>query len=295
MTKSNGADGISAKMLKTTVGSFTPAVTKLFNMSIQSGKLPNEWKHALVTPIPKPDNKSDPANYRPIFLLSILSKLLEKQIHIHLLKHLQEQSGISNSQWGFTNAKSTLLTAVQTWHQILENGADVCAIFFDIKKAFDSVPHVSLINKLTALNLNPYLLQWIVDYLSNRYQYIGVNGKTSTSSRVLSGVPQGSVLGPLLFLIYINDLTNVELNDGNLLLYADDILLYHPIYCLNNYGHIQQNIDKIYTWSEVNLLQFKPAKCKYNIVVSRKRNPLLPVPRLYINFTVYTKYARVVS
>ena len=99
------------------------------------------------------------------------------------------------------------------------------------------------------------------------------------------GVPQGSVLGPLIFLIYINDLTNVELNDGNLLRYADDILLYHPIYCLDDYGHIQQNIDKIYTWSEVNLLQFYTAKCKY-IVVSRKRSPLLPVPGLYVNGTV---------
>ena len=115
-----------------------------------------------------------------------------------------------------------------------------------------------------------------------------MNGKTSTSSRVLSGVPQGSVLGPLLFLIYINDLTNVELNDGKLLLYADDILLCHPIYCLDDYGHIQQNIDKICTWSEVNLLQFNPAKCKY-IVVSRKRNPLLPGSGLYINGTALLK------
>ena len=100
-------------------------------MSIKSGKLPNEWKLALVTPIPKPGNKSDPANYRPISLLSIFSKLLEN-IHIHLLKHLQEQSDISNSQWGFTKKKvrtGALLTAVQTWHQILENGVDVCVIF----------------------------------------------------------------------------------------------------------------------------------------------------------------------
>ena len=134
-------------------------------------------------------------------------------------------------------------------------------VLFFFFKAFDSVPHVSLISKLIALNLNPHLLQWIVNYLSNRQQYIGVNGKTSTTSQVMSGVPQGSVLGPLLFLMYINDITSVELNDGNLLLYADDILLYHPIYCLDDYVHLQQNIDKLYMWSEVNLLQFNPAKC----------------------------------
>ena len=141
---------------------------------------------------------------------------------------------------------------------------------------------MSLISKLAALNLNPHLLQWIVNYLSNHQQYIGVNGKTSTTSQVMSGVPQGSILGPLLFLIYINDIKNVELNDGNLLLYADDILLYHPICCLDDYVHLQQNIDKLYIWSEVNLLRFNPAKCKY-IVISRKRNPLLPVRGLNIN------------
>ena len=123
---------------------------------------------------------------------------------------------------------------------------------------------MSLISKLTALNLNPHLLQRIVNYLSNRQQYIGVNGKTSTTSQVMLGVLQGSVLGPHLFLIYIDDITNVELNDGNLLLYADDILLYHPIYCLDDYVHLQQKIDKLYLWSEVNLLQFNSVEetCK---------------------------------
>ena len=88
----------------------------------------------------------------------------------------------------------------------------------------------------------------------------------------MSGVPQGSVLGPLLFLIYINDITNVELNDGNLLLYADDVLFYHPIYCLNDYVHLQQNIDILYMWFEVNLLQFNPAKCKLLLFPGKATN-----------------------
>ena len=95
------------------------------------------------------------------------------------------------------------------------------------------------------------------------------------------GAPQRTLVGMLLFLIFINDITNVELNDGNLLLYADDILFYHPIYGFDDYMHLQWNIDKLYMWSEVNLLQFNPAKCEY-IVVFRKKNPLLPIPGLYI-------------
>ena len=121
-------------MLIATVGSI---ITKLFNMSIKSGKLPNERKLAHVTPIPIHVNKSDPANYSPISLLCILCKFLEKHILIHYPKHLQKQSHISNSQWDFTKGKVTtgaLLKAVQSCHQILENGADVCAIFLILKR-----------------------------------------------------------------------------------------------------------------------------------------------------------------
>ena len=169
-TKSTGPDQISTRMLRATATSITPAVTQLFNISIKTGELPTDWKIALVTPIPKSGDKSDPNNYRPISLLSILNKLLEK--HIYIMESVEEQSLISEKQWGVMKGKSTtgaLLTAVESWHRHLESGNNVCAVFFDFKKAFNSVSHNLLLKKLSTLGLDPYLLKWIASYLTHRF------------------------------------------------------------------------------------------------------------------------------
>ena len=166
-------------MLKATACSIIPALTKLFNLSSKLGTLPSEWKLGQVNPVPKLGSKSDPANYRPISLLSILSKFLEKHIQCYLLKHLQEHSPISDNQWGFCKGKSTtgaLLSAVESWHKLLESGTDVCAVFFDLKKAFDSVPHKALMEKLATIGIDLYMLKWFSNYLSNRTQFVDVNG-----------------------------------------------------------------------------------------------------------------------
>ena len=136
-----------------------------------------------------------------------------------LLVHLEEHSPISGNQWGFLKGRSTtgaLISAVESWHPALDNRSDVCSVFLDLSKAFDKVPHSLLMDKLSALDINLYLLKWPWAYLSNRSQYVVVNGESSQSAHVIFGIPQGSVLGPLLFLIYVDDVADIPLPNGSL-------------------------------------------------------------------------------
>ena len=280
-TKANEHDDISAKMLKETAMSITPTVTKLFNISIRHGKLPDEWKIARVTPIPKVGNHSDPGNYQSISLLSILSKLLEKHLRNLLAKHFEEEYHLAAQQWGFTRGKSTtgaLLAATDHWYRLLEHGHDICAVFFDYSKAFDTVPHRLLLQKLQDYNVHIHILKWLTHYLSKRTQYVCVNGSSSNILPASSGIPQGSILKPLLFIVYINDSTTVPLSDGSMLLYADDSMLYHPIHAIDDYDHLQQDINncKLCTWTNNNLLQYDSTKCKY-MIISKRKQPLLPI------------------
>ena len=184
--------------LKYTAESITPIIIALFNQSISMGIVPDQWKISLVVPIHKQGERADPSNYRPISLLPIISKVLEQ----HIASKLRSILSISDQQWGFTPGRSTtgaILSAMHDWHEHLDKGADVQSIFFDLQKAFDSVPHGPLIDKLISLNVPTALVSWISSYLYNRKQQVGVCGVNSDPVNVISGVPQGSVLGPLLF------------------------------------------------------------------------------------------------
>ena len=177
--KTNGHDDISAIMLKSTALSIAPIITELFNCSIKLGKIPTEWKIARVSPISKQGNSSNPSDYRPISLLSILSKILERHVANILIDHYSNI--LSSHQWGFTQGKSTsgaLVTAIDAWHKLLDSGTEVCAIFFDYRKAFDTVSHTLLLQKLETAGVNIHILTWLHDYLCDRKQYVCVNGSS---------------------------------------------------------------------------------------------------------------------
>ena len=218
---------------------------------------------------------------RPISLLSILSKILERHVHSLITEHISVTHPLADNQWGFRARRGTtlaLLTATNDWMQSLDYGIETCAIFFDFKKAFDSIPHQILITKLKSLQLNPALIRWIFNYLFGRYQSVVVEGAISRATRVISGVPQGSVLGPLLFLLYIDSLSHLQLSPGSkMVFYADDVLLYRSIYLINDYYSLQDDINKIFNWSTTNFLTLNPSKCK-QMLISRKRNHLCDPP-----------------
>ena len=292
VSKSVGCDGISAKMMKSTACSIAPILTRLFNKSICTGELPATWKHGRIVPVPKnPKDKNQPSGYRPISILPIVSKVIERHVKVLIEDHLERNAPISPRQWGFVSSRSTvsaLIRVVDDWSRALDQGLEVCVVFFDISKAFDTVPHLLLLQKFNELGINPYLLRWLRSYLINRSQFVAVDGSDSQTLPVISGVPQGSVLGPLMFICYINDVASVVSPGSDISLFADDIALYRIIRSSSDYLELQTDIDSITTCIESKYLKFNASKCKYMLVSRRRLSPSTPTP-LNINGCVLTK------
>ena len=274
ISKASGPNGVSARMLKMTAEFIAPSVCKLFNISLQTGRVPQGWKQSIIVPVPKTSAACTLDNYRPVSLLSVLSKVLERHMYGIITNSLQNFHPLAESQWGFLTGKSTvtgLFATMHNWLSILEGGGEIGAVFFDLRKAFNSIPQEALLDKLKGTGLSNPTLAWITDYLTCREQKVVGNGKESQHTPVLSGVPQGSVLGPLLFLMYIDHLAQLPLLDGGqVVLYADDLLLFRPIQSQEDYHHLQDDIVMIEDWVYSNYLTLNPTKCKY-MVVSRKR------------------------
>ena len=245
-----GLDGIPSKFLKLTSHSIASPLSLIFNSSLQSGIFPSAWKCSKIIPIPKTSPSSSlPSDYRPISLLPIISKLLERHVFNILLDICLDNNLISDFQFGFLPNRSTTSALLYATHFIsssLNSHLSVCGIFLDLKKAFDSVPHQPLIDVLSSLNIPSFLVNWIHSYLTSRSQFVYINGSFSHKSPVLSGVPQGSILGPLLFLLYINKICQTKISPhSKLVVYADDILLLHTINSPTDFSSVQSDLNSI--------------------------------------------------
>ena len=199
------SSNLPIKLIKLAAPVIAPHLVHIFNISFSTGKFPSLMKLAKVIPIFKAGSKLDVNNYRPISLLPILSKLLEKLMHKRLYSFLDINDVIYSSQFGFQKNKSTLHSLIEIVEQIrqsMDNGNYGCGIFLDLKKAFDTVNHDILLQKLEHYGIRGSSLNWFRSYLSDRAQYVFCNNEKSDIKSISCGVPQGSVLGPLLFLLY---------------------------------------------------------------------------------------------
>lgn len=261
--KSPGPDLFHPRVLKEVAEELGPTITILFQKSIDSGKVPEDWKVANVTPIFKKGCRNDPGNYRPVSLTSTLCKVLERFITESITTHMDENQLFSEDQYGFRQRRSCtsqLLSVVEAWTDSLEEECPVDCVFFDFRKAFDSVPHRRLLSKLEKYGLSGNVVRWIGDYLRDRRQRVVINGMTSQEVPVTSGVPQGSVLGPTLFILYINDLPDTV--SANVRLFADDTKLFGPAQSLAECSSLQSDIDKLDSWAARWQMTFHPSKCK---------------------------------
>ena len=202
-------------------------LTHLINLSLTTNVFPADWKIAKIIPIYKSGSRSNLDNYRPISILPVLSKIIEKIKHRQLISFLDRNSLLSPSQFGFRRGLSTELAATLLLDDIrkdVDAGKLVGAVFIDLSKAFDTISHTKLLEKLSQYGVNDGELEWFKDYLFSRKATVSYNC-TSGVREIYTGVPQGSILGPLLFLIFFNDITDV-INHAKIVKYADDTVLY---------------------------------------------------------------------
>ena len=225
-TKSSGPSSVPTKMLKIARDEISPIFSAVCNTSFQEGVFPDKNKIAKVIPSHKKGSTKDVNNFRPISLLSIFSKIMEKLMTIRLTNFLDLHSIIFPNQFGFRAGCSTthsLISITETINKTIEQKKFGCGVFIDLKKAFDTVNHDILLLKLEHYGIRDMALLWFKSYLTDRKQYVSLNGSDSDIINITCGVPQGSVLGPILFLLYINDLPNIS---GKLIffLFADDTI-----------------------------------------------------------------------
>jgi hypothetical protein len=232
----------------------------LFNLSINTNQIPWQWKFSLITPIHKKGSKNLTKNYRPIALTSVICRILEKLVSLSILGHLDSNKLLSPNQHGFLPRRSSstqLLEAILNWFQSLDKNKTVTVVYTDLAKAFDKVSHSKLLQVLKSYGICGRTYNWLESYLTDRVQSVVLKNTRSQPLPVTSGVPQGSVIGPLLFLLYIDDISSVSSNNSTVCLFADDAKIYS-----SDATDLQISLDRISEFFRSRQLQLAPDKCE---------------------------------
>ena len=268
--KATGLDKISARLLKDSGQIIAPTLTSLFNRSLQTETFPSIWKNATVVPLHKKGDKQDPSNYRPISILPTLSKILERAVHTQFYGYLTENNLVSSKQFGFRPKSSTATASGQFIDQLLlgmDNGTITGVVFLDLTKAFDTVNHSILSRKLSNFGVDETVQNWFDSSLFNRSQVTSCANAQSVPDTVSVGVVQGSILGPLMFIIYMNDLPNV-LEFCNIAWYADDTVLYFSSKLVTE---IESDLRHVCDWLKHNQLTLNIKKSQFMLIGSNAR------------------------
>lgn len=248
----------------------------IFQESLNSASIPHDWQVGKVIPVFKKGSRSSPSNYRPISITSVSCKIMEHILYSHIANFLTSVNFFHPSQHGFRknySCDTQLALFLHDLHLNLDRNIPTDTIFLDFEKAFDKVPHGRLLIKLSRLNIHPCVLSWIRGFLTNREQFVYANSHSSSLTPVLSGVPQGTVLGPLLFLIYINDLPcNIS---SHIRLFADDCVVYRAVTNPSDHLALQNDLSRIQNWCTTWLMSLNVAKTVL-MSIHRRRNYVIP-------------------
>ena len=235
---------------------------KLYRETLDSSQFPQLLKNAFIIPIFKQGSRQDQANYRPVSLTSNLTKTFERVLRKCIVTHLGVKTKLNNAQHGFRSNRSCLTQLMQHYDDVLKmlQNCDNCdSIYLDFSKAFDKVNHGILLHKMKEIGFDGKIALWINNFLENRQQQVVVNGCRSKPSTVKSGVPQGTVLGPILFLLLINDIDkNIE--ESKVSIFADDTRIFRAISTINCVERLQNDLELLYKWEKDNNMKFNSKK-----------------------------------
>ena len=276
--KASGLDNIGANILKTAATVINSQITRICNLSIDTGKFPDAWKQAKIKPLHKSGSREEAKNYRPVSILPIMSKILERHVHDNLTKYLDEKDILTRFQSGFRkhhSCQTTLTYITDKWYSAINNNQLVGAVFLDLSKAFDLVPHSTLLNKLQQFKCSSQALEWFHSYLSGRTQRVVVSSELSDSTSINLGVPQGSILGPLLFKIFIDDLQRLPQNsDADL--YADDCTLTAVASTVSELQHkLNSDLKLIQIWCDINGMKINTTKTTCMLITTKQKRASL--------------------